>query len=92
MLVDQTLSAICSENIIEGETFGLLFIILSQEIDLLVDGIDFNNTNATYIGVVLPLSNSLWFMGLQRTMTLTAYDIIEIKFNNRLLSLFRLKE
>lgn len=92
LLVDQTLRAVRPEDIVEREAFGLLFVVFSDEIDLFVGVVDFNDAGTAWISIFIPRSFSLWFMGLQRTMTLTASDIIEIKFNNRLLSLFRLKE
>ena len=49
LFVDQTLSWVRRKYKIEGETFRLLLIILSNKIDLIIFGVDFHNIDAVYM-------------------------------------------
>ena len=72
LFVDEALCAVWGEDVVEGEGFGLLFVVFFFEIDLLVFGIDLHDVDATYLEQAVPLSFSLAFIGLHLTMTLTA--------------------
>jgi len=53
LLVYQTLSAIWGEDVVEGETFGLLFGVLANEIDLVVLGVHPHDAYAAAVDLLL---------------------------------------
>ena len=76
LFINERLWRICSEYFIITETFRWLIIVLFDEIDLIVLKINLNDIDAPWnLDKMIPLYFSFPFIGLQRTMTLTASDI-----------------
>lgn len=53
LLVYQTLSAVWGEDVVEGETFGLLSSVLANEIDLVVLGVHLHDVYAAAVDLLL---------------------------------------
>lgn len=73
MFVDEVLRGVGSEDSVVGKVFGGLVMVLSDEADLIIFIIDLDAVETVWnVTNGLLLSFSFAFMGLTRTMTLTA--------------------
>ncbi len=81
LFIYKGLRAICSEYIVERETFGLLFMIFFYEVYLIILRVHLYHTYTPLILYQLPLSIYLRFIGRTRTITFTASAIYKLISN-----------
>jgi hypothetical protein len=81
LFVDETLCAICAEDVVEGKAFGLLLLVFLDEVDLACLFLDLDDAHTACIESKVPRSVSLPFMGRTRTITFTASAIAITKIN-----------